>query len=406
MKHTNGQPTAIPSSDNGAPRGMGLSVLHVMPNVSRAFGGPTESLIGYTQAARTRDLDVHVAAPSVSEEDETWLREQLPGVSFHFFASVGRHAWVVAPGLWVWLWTRAASYDAVHVHGLFNPVSSLSLHVAMLRGVPVVSRPFGTLSRYTFSRRSAFKRLYFTLLDRPALRRVDAVHFTTAAERDEADRLSLDLEGRAHVVPPPWRGEQIVERRALSEKTEKPTVLFMGRLHPVKNIPGLLEGWKDVITDAPKAQLWIAGDGENEYVDTLRDKARNLGIQDQVSFLGFVSGEEKRRVLKQAWAFAMPSHLESFGVAVLEAVSAGLPVVISGEVQLRSFVEENDLGRIVDRTDPAAIAEGLQALLADEAARTRIAEEGPRAVQDTFSVERVGAQLRTLYEDAAPHAAT
>ena len=51
-----------------------------MPNVSRAFGGPTESLIGYAQAARTQDLDVHVAAPSVPSDDEAWLRKHLPGV--------------------------------------------------------------------------------------------------------------------------------------------------------------------------------------------------------------------------------------------------------------------------------------------------------------------------------------
>jgi hypothetical protein len=58
-------------------------------------------------------------------------------------------------------------------------------------------RPVGILSRYTFSRRSTFKRLYFALLDRPALRRVDAMHFTTEAERTDANWLSLDLEGCA-----------------------------------------------------------------------------------------------------------------------------------------------------------------------------------------------------------------
>jgi glycosyltransferase involved in cell wall biosynthesis len=61
-------------------------------------------------------------------------------------------------------------------------------------------------------------------------------------------------------------------------------------------------------------------------------------------------------------------------VAVLEAVAAGLPVVISGAVLLRAFVEANDLGVIVDRSDPAAIAAGLEAVLADEAGRRRVAE--------------------------------
>nr|WP_259087442.1 glycosyltransferase [Salinibacter ruber] len=71
------------------------------------------------------------------------------------------------------------------------------------------------------------------------------------------------------------------------------------------------------------------------------------------------------------------SHQENFGVAVLETVAAGLPVVISGEVQLRSFVESHDLGVVVDRTDPAALAAGLRAMLSDEAGRRRVAEAGP-----------------------------
>ena len=55
-----------------------MRLLHVMPNVSRAFGGPTESLIGYAQASDTQDIEVHVAAPAVSDDDEAWLHDQLP----------------------------------------------------------------------------------------------------------------------------------------------------------------------------------------------------------------------------------------------------------------------------------------------------------------------------------------
>ncbi len=370
-----------------------------MPNVSRGFGGPTESLIGYAQAAHTQGIDVHVAAPAVSRDDERWLRDQLPDTRIHFFGSVGRHAWVVAPGLWVWLWRHGPRFDVVHVHGLFNPVSSLSAHISQARGVPTVMRPFGTLSRYTFSRRSALKRLYFALLDRPALRRAAAVHFTTEAEREEADRLSLDLTDRSAVVPPPWRGETI--EPDLSGKADRPTALYMSRLHPKKNVTGLLEAWAQVVEAQTDAQLWVAGDGDDDYVRQLHDTVRRHDLEKSVSFLGFVRGEEKQRVLREAWVFALPSHQENFGVAVLEAVAAGLPVVISGEVQLRTFVEEHVLGVVVDRTDPSSIAEELQDLLTDDTARTRIAEEGPIAVRETFSVQQVGAQLGTLYDNLA-----
>ena len=330
-----------------------MTVLHVMPNVSRAFGGPTESLIGYARAARTQDIDVHVAAPAVSSSDEKWLHEQLPDVAFHFFASAGQHAYVVAPELWTWMWQEANQFDAVHVHGLFNPVSSLSAHIGIARDVPTVMRPFGTLSRYTFSRRSALKRLYFALLDRPTLRRAAAVHFTTEAERDEADRLSINFEDRSAVVPPPWRGEATAPD--MEEKADRPTVLYMSRLHPKKNVQGLLRAWAQLVADRPDAQLWVAGDGDDDSVQRLHDTVATHGLGDSVSFLGFVSGEEKRRVLREAWAFALPSHQENFGVAVLEAVAAGLPVVISGEVQLRAFMETVALQHCELTADVAAL---------------------------------------------------
>ena len=121
----------------------------------------------------------------------------------------------------------------------------------------------------------------------------------------------------------------------------------------------------------------MAGDGDDS-VHRLHDTVATHGLGDSVSVLGFVSGEEKRRVLREAWAFALPqskttssadspdgsrdrlvgigaSHQENFGVAVLEAVAAGLPVVISGEVQLRAFMETVALQHCELTADVAAL---------------------------------------------------
>ncbi len=175
----------------------------------------------------------------------------------------------------------------------------------------------------------------------------------------------------------------------------------MSSLHPKRNVQDLLRTWVQVVADRPDAPLWVAGDGEEAYVQQLHDTVAAHDLGESVSFLGFVSGDEKRRVLREAWTFALPSHQENFGVAVLEAVAAGLPVVISGEVQLQAFIEEKDLGRIVDRTDPSDIAAGLETVLADDAGRRRVAEAGPAAVRETFSVARVGEKLWELYEQVS-----
>jgi glycosyltransferase involved in cell wall biosynthesis len=375
-----------------------MTVLHVMPSVSRAFGGPTESLIGYAQAARSQGIDIHIAAPSIPDADREWFEEALPGATLHLFDSLGRHAWVIAPGLWVWLFRHGARFDAIHVHGLFNPVSTVAARISTARGWPTVMRPFGTLSQYTFSRHAWLKQMYFRFFDRPALRQAAALHFTTHAERDEAGRHAIASSARAHVVPPPWRGA--IPSSEGSDKASHPTALYLSRLHPKKNVLRLIRAWEHVVNELPAAQLWIAGDGEEPYVRRLREEVSTHGLSDHISFLGFVRGTEKNRVLREAWMFVLPSHQENFGVAVLEALAAGLPVVISGEVQLRSFVEEHDLGIVVDRLDEAAIAEGVAALLTDASRRQHIAKAAPDAVQEVFSVDAVGNDLRAMYEQA------
>nr|WP_281253329.1 glycosyltransferase [Longibacter salinarum] len=367
-----------------------------MPNVSRAFGGPTESLIGYVSAASTQGITAHIAAPGVGNEDREWLVNALPpSATLHEFTSLGRHAWVVAPGLWTWLVINGHRFDAVHVHGLFNPISSISARIAAARDMPLVMRPFGTLSKYTFSRRSKLKNLYFRLLDRPALLQANTIHFTTEAEREEAKRHNLSMTGRSHVIPPPWRGD--IEEIDQDDKTKHPTVLFMSRLHPKKNVLGLLEAWQNVSQEHPRAELIIAGSGEDEYVDMLHARVRDLGIEHSVSFPGFVTGEDKARLLKTSWLFVLPSHQENFGVAVLEALAAGLPVVISDAVQLDAFVTANDLGKVVPRETPA-ISSALTTALDDPKWLSDRAKRAPTIVADQFSLEQIGKQLKAMYE--------
>ena len=375
-----------------------MTVLHIMPNVSRAFGGPTESLIGYVSAASTQGITAHIAAPRISDADRTWLVDALPSSAvLHEFGSLGRHAWVISPGLWIWLTRHCRRFDVVHVHGLFNPISSVSSRIAIARHAPLVIRPFGTLSRYTFSRRSTLKKLYFRVLDQPALREASAVHFTTEAEQVEAQRHPLSLTGRSHIVPPPWRGN--LENVNQAEKTKHPTVLFMSRLHPKKNVSGLLNAWKSVSAEYPEAELIVAGNGDDDYVEMLQDQVSNLNIGQSVSFPGFVTGGEKDRLLRTSWLFVLPSHQENFGVAVLEALASGLPVVISDAVQLDAFVTANDLGMVVSR-DESAVASALKTALGDQAWLTDRAERAPKAVAETFSLTRVGNQLHTMYASA------
>jgi glycosyltransferase involved in cell wall biosynthesis len=129
----------------------------------------------------------------------------------------------------------------------------------------------------------------------------------------------------------------------------------------------------------------------------LHDRVDNLGIGQSVSFPGFVTGEEKDRLLRTSWLFVLPSHQENFGVAVLEALAAGLPVVISDAVQLDAFVTANDLGKVVPR-ETSVISSALTTALGEPEWLSERARRAPGAVAETFSLERVGKQLQAMYK--------
>jgi glycosyltransferase involved in cell wall biosynthesis len=371
-----------------------MRILHVAPSIERAYGGPTQSLAGYVSASRLKGAKVEVAAPRASAEEIEAL-EHAGASRVITFAAFGSGGTASSPALVRWLRRNGASFDVVHVHGLFNFISTFGARAAIATGVPTVIRPFGTLSKYTFGhRRSALKRGWFNALERPNLLRAAALHFTTATERDEAEWHRLPLGPRSHVVPPPFVAPAGMSAPR-SQRAER-SALFVGRLHPVKNLEALIDAWPAVIATFPDARLVIAGSGSPAYSSGLQRLAAERGISSKVEFAGFLSGADKDRAFAEASLFVLPSHHENFGLAALEAIAAGLPVVISEHVQLRDFVAEHHLGIVADGSS-ASLAAAVARALGDDVLRDRVAGCGRELTEATYSPAAVGERLSAMY---------
>lgn len=375
-----------------------MKVLHITPSISRTYGGPTYSLAAYSRASIAGGAQLTIAAAQ-SERSDAWLSRSLPEAEVLTFRNYGNGAFFAAPALHHWLHRNGSSFDVVHVHGLLNPVSSLSARACASNGWPFAIRPFGTMSRYTFAhRRGAIKRLYTVILDRSNLRKAGAIHFTTDFERSESEWQGMTWGDRAFVIPPPWipdRDEPIREKHV-----QRRTVLFLSRLHPVKNIELLFDAWPFVQKQLPDARLLIAGDGDPTYVRDLRSRAGEFG--SSMSFLGYVDGEAKRHLLASADLFVLPSLHENFGIAVFQAIAAGLPVVITSEVQLSHFVREHSLGLIPHRS-ATALADAMVGALNDDELSERSRTHGATLLQEYFSARSVGERLLDMYRFAIAH---
>ena len=378
-----------------------MDVLIVTPSIALRSGGLAESVLGYVTALGAHGIATEVFAPACGPDDVEHFQSRAPATPLTLARGLERLPHGAAPVLGRLLARRAGSASIVHVFGLLNPVSTLAARVAIRIRRPLVVCPLGMLSKYTYAhRRTSAKAVYFSLLEYPNLRRAQAVHFQSEPERAEAAWHRLPGGQRNYVIPPPAlpRARSITTHAAAEGRA--PLVVFLARLDPKKNLELLLDAWPAIRAAVPGARLAIAGDGDPRYVRTLEARARNLGEGSDVTFLGMVLGESKERLLAAADAFVLPSFHESFGIAVLEAISAGVPVVISPEVQLARVVEQHGLGLVAERS-ASALAGAVIAVLRDRRLAEHVRAEGYCVAQSLFSTHSIGAQLGDMYSAAS-----
>lgn len=301
-----------------------------------------------------------------------------------------------------WLSENIHRYDLLHVHALFSYSSCAAAHLAIKRGVPYVVRPLGVLNRWGMeNRRRLLKRFSFRLIEQRILRNAAAIHYTSNQEKSEAEQagattapavipLGIDLSDFENLPG----AEQFYAQfpRARGRKT----ILFLSRLDAKKGLDLLLPAFADARAQHAEALLVIAGSGEKTFVDRLRETARRLAIDDHVVWAGFLSGQDKLAALAAASIYALPSYSENFGIALVEALAAGLPCVVSEHVGIASDVEEFEAGLRVPCQIPA-LAAAFERLLAGPSLREQLGINARRLANNRFSSDAMTASLVGLY---------
>lgn len=187
------------------------------------------------------------------------------------------------------------------------------------------------------------------------------------------------------VCPPP----------ILRPPTDKPIVLFLGRLGRRKGTYDLLKAIPDVLAQHPHTQFWLGGDGEVEQAQHIISAAP---WGQQVKLLGWVRAAEKDKALQQANLFLLPSYQEGFPVAVLEAMSYGLPVISTPVGGIPELVIDGETGFLISPGDVAALVEKINLLLSDSTLREQMGGNGRQHIQEKFDTKTMIQELFALYE--------
>jgi glycosyltransferase involved in cell wall biosynthesis len=220
---------------------------------------------------------------------------------------------------------------------------------------------------------------------------IQAADFVVATSRAVAERVKSKNVGV--VYPGVTTNGSLSKKRACQAGNTK-IVGTAGRLVPVKGIVHLIHAIHLLRSRIPDVRLEIAGSGPEE--PALRRVVQQLGLNDRVTFLGW---QTDLAPLFERWdVFAMPSIEEAFGIAALEAMAAGLPVVATNVGGVPELVEHGKTGWLVPPGDPVALSERLTALLVDPQQQRLMGAAGRRRAEEKFSQRRMVSEVEHIYE--------
>jgi glycosyltransferase involved in cell wall biosynthesis len=177
------------------------------------------------------------------------------------------------------------------------------------------------------------------------------------------------------------------------QRSGTPLIGYMGRLKKYKSVDHLLRAFAILLRGMPDAKLVVIGEGDDR--SDLERSARQLGMEASVRFTGFVSEEEKVRLLQEVWFLVNPSSVEGWGLTVIEANACGTPVIASDVPGLRDAVKDGETGILYPYGNIEVLAEQMIRLAGDSRLRNALAK-GAVEWAGTFDWQRVAEQTVAL----------
>jgi len=173
-------------------------------------------------------------------------------------------------------------------------------------------------------------------------------------------------------------------------------ILFLGRLNSSKGVYDLLSAFKEVVQKIPNAILKLAGDGE---VDIIKKYAREIGISQNVQFLGWVHETEKRILLNHSKIYILPSYNEGLPMGVLEAMSAGLVVISTNVGGIPEVIQNQKNGLLITPGDIQALQENIINVLSDPNLVLKLGNNARKSYLENFNSSTMTKKFEVIYDE-------
>lgn len=366
------------------------SVIMVSGAISDEASGPSQSVRELCDQLVKKNWDLRLGTldwSPIAQAPDYLSTFAIAGPS----RSLGR-----APSLYRWLLdsARAETNCIIHGNGLWMMPNIYVGWVSARIGRPLVVSPRGTLSEYAMRSGSRFKPLLWRALQNPVLRKVSCFHATSHSEYLDIRRLGFDQP--IAVIPNPVVVDPNYVRKTDDSATDGlRTIIFLGRIHPIKGIDLLLEAWGATGPKFPGWKLRIIGTGDADYIRHLKSLIGKLSAE-RVSIEGPIYGKEKQRALSESEVFVLLSHSENFAMAVGEALASGTPALVSKGTPW-SALPRKEAGWWIENSKET-ISKSLENIMSmPDSELNKMGDNGRRWMSEEFAPEKVADEFCDTY---------
>ncbi|HYE61569.1 MAG TPA: glycosyltransferase [Phycisphaerales bacterium] len=397
-----------------------MKILHYVPRTDLRDGGVPRFVLDIARVLSAHGHCSTILADDTTDTPASWLVDDTrpsepphdhrlprvislgkPGIADHFFT----------PEAMDRVREELSQADVLHLHCLWATTCMQLAAQARDMGVPYIISLHGMLDDWSMAQRYLKKRVYLSLGGRYFLEKAWRIHCTATAEAEQARRW-LPM-GSTVVIPylidlelyRELPGPDAAHARFPFLNEDKPTILFLSRLHYKKNPEALLEAAAMLARSGHDFNLAIAGTGESEYVDSLRRKAESLNIAKRTHFVGHVGGVEKTSLYQACDLFVLPTSQENLGLVLIESMACGTLVVTTKGVDIWRDIQGSGGAAIVEPTAEGLCGE-LASLLQQPRILDRMGQKARTWALRQFDEHRLIARFEELYGQAAARTAT
>ena len=273
--------------------------------------------------------------------------------------------------------------------------------IARLQNVPYTVRTQGQLTPWALQQSRFKKQLYTSLIERHNLSKAAAIHCTTPQEAVDLGNYGVTtptITLPLGVEPPTPISNAKLELTTLYDvPSDRQIILFLSRLHHKKRPDLLIDAFKQIILHHPNCQLIMAGSGESSYLGYLQQLVTQNALTNCVTFTGFVTGRKKDILLQGADIFVLPSYSENFGMAIAESMAAGVPVIVTPEIQIAPDIAAANAGIIVK--NQAELITAITQLIESPVRRSHLGYNAMQLAKNKYSWDKITEQLISAYSE-------